>query len=713
MKAKAEQIIRLCGRFRTGVFFVLVLLGALAAFAVFSRGRFTNDLDRLFPDTREKRALFLILHDAHLADAIQLEFVSSSDITLHTACLERTAEKLRKCPLLREVTFRYRSNDPAAELASFVTLVPRFLPPRVLDGCSPDEAAKNALKKLVFPAPGMLKQARMQPFGWERDFLRRLRDLDRATGMKLAREFPFFVSSDRRRAMISAETNVRLGDADAVRRLYAELRRCAAPLPPGVELRIISGCSHTPGNEEVLKRDAAVSGGVSLALLLVLFLWAYGGSPRALWIPVIPLYASLLALGVMTFLFRDICLYVIGLGGCITGLAVDQGIHVYAAFRGEQAERRAAALGLPMLLSAATSIVVFAFLGLTGISAYCQLAVFAGLSLALSGVLALFVLPSLLDRNGKKRRLLPDFPCARLSRRTAVTVAVAGALLLVPALLRVVNTADFALDSLDGTPENILEQEREFRSAWRQEGGGTAVLAAAGKDREEALEHLQEIVSELEKRGVKAATTLRPPRRVQEKNRLAWRSPEVARRIAELAAACRASCRRHGLPEQFFSPFFAALAKAAAEKDHTLPVMLEHIDRKMVKSHGSRAAAVALLEDTPQVVRTVRKLLKDRREERAALLSKGAFAALISEELGGRFFQLLLLSVTSALLLLSAVLRRVEDVLLAMIPVVLAWTAAAVPAAVTGFRATPAAAFAAILLTGLAADYGIYAVCQL
>ena len=713
MKNRAEQLIRACGRFKAGVLSVLALLGVLAALTVVCRGRFTNDLDRLFPDTREKRALFLILHDAHLADAVQLEFVSDTDITPHAGHLEKTAEKLKKCPLLREVTFRYRSDDPAAELASFVTLAPRFLPPRVLDACSPDAAAKNALKKLVFPAPGLVKQARMQPFGWEGNFLKSLRALDEATGMKLAREFPFFISSDRRRAMISAETNVRLGDADAVRGLYAELRRCVSPLPPGVELRIISGCSHTLGNEEVLKRDAAVSGGVSLALFLLLFLWACGGSRRALWIPVIPLYASLLALGIMTFLFRDICLYVIGLGGCITGLAVDQGIHVYTALKGEHAERRTAALGLPMLLSAATSIVVFAFLGLAGISAYCQLAVFAGLSLALSGVLALFVLPALLDRNGKARRLLPDFAFTHLSRRSAATAAAAGAILLIPALIRVMKTADFALESLDGTPEEILVQEREFRSAWRREGSGTAVLTAAGKDREEALEHLREITTELEKRGVKAVTPPRPPRRIQEKNRSAWRSPEVARKIAELAAACRVSCRKHGLPEHFFAPFFTALEKAVAAEDLSLPVMLEHIDRRMVKSHGQRAAAVALLDDTPQVVRTVRKLLENRREERAALLSKGAFAALIAEELGGRFFHLLILSISSALLLLFLVLRRLEDVLLAMIPVVLAWTAAAVPAAVTGFRATPAAAFAAVLLTGLAADYGIYAVCQL
>jgi len=713
MTAISGYLIRVCGRHRALFLGVLALLGVLAALAAVFRGRFTNDLDRLFPATRETRAVFSLLHDAHLADAVQLEFISGSDVTRHAAYLEETARKLEKSPMLRQVTFRYRSDDPGAELASFVALAPRFLTPEVLENCSPDAAAKNALKKLAFPAPGLVRQARMQPFGWERDLLTRLRELDEATGMRLAPEFPFFVTPDRRRAMILAETSVRLGDADAVRRLFAELRRCAGPLPEGVELRIISGCSHTLGNEEVLKRDAAISGGVSLVLFLLLFLWACRGDRRALWIPLLPLYASLLTLGAMTFFFREICLYVIGLGGCVTGLAVDQGIHVYAAFHGGDAERRTAALGLPMFLSAATSIAVFAFLGLTGISAYRQLAVFAGLSLALSAVLALTALPLLLDRDRERRRILPLPAAPGTGRRSAALIAAAVAALAVPAFFRVLDNADLSLESLDGTPEKIRAGELDFRRAWRRTGGETAVIASSGADGEEALERLSGIAADLERRGIRPAMPPRPPRRVQASNRRAWRTPETAGKIAKLAEACRISCRRHHLPEKFFDPFFAALTAAVAAEDFSLPPMLEHIDRKMIKTHGVRAAAVALLPDTPENVRAVRAVLENRREEHSALLSRGGFQALIRETAGGRFRHLLVLSVGSALLLMVLVLRRAGDVLLAMTPVAAAWAAVVLTAFLTGFRVTPAAAFAAILLTGLAADYGIYAVCQL
>ena len=132
----------------------------------------------------------------------------------------------------------------------------------------------------------------------------------------------------------------------------------------------------------------------------------------------------------------------------------------------------------------------------------------------------------------------------------------------------------------------------------------------------------------------------------------------------------------------------------------------------MIKSHGTKAAAAAFLEDTPENVRKVRQLLAARNEENAALLSRGGFQALIREELGMRFVLLLIGGVLAALAIVFLVFRNLLDVCRALVPVLFAWTIAAVTAYLTGFRATPAAAFAAVLLTGLAVDYGIYAVCQ-
>ena len=713
MKVDTEQLIRNGGKHRKALFSTLVLCGVLATLAVVHRGRFTNDVSRLFPDTRETRATFGIIHGSHLSDTVQLEFVCADDVTKHAGYLEDAAARLAGSPMVKRLAFRYRSDDLNAELESFSKLVPRFFAPEILDGCDPDAAAKNAQKQLAaFPAPGTARRLRGQPFGFDRRILERLRKLDEATGMKLDRTLPFFVTADHRRAMIVVETGVRLGDADAVRKLFAELRRRAGTPPAGVEMRMISGCTHTLGNEEVLKRDAMIAGAVSFVLFLALFLWFYRGDRRALWIPFVPLYASLISLAVMTFFFKEICLYVIGLGGCITGLAVDQGIHVYAAFRGEDAEKRTAALAVPMLLSAATSVAVFVFLAFTGIAAYIQLAVFAGLSLLFSAVLALLVLPQLLDRKHRLRRIFSAPPAGRKRPLTAIAAVslFAAALAVLPQLVK---RADFALESLDGTPEKTLREEREFRSAWQKPRADTAVLAAGGETGEAALERLEAVAAAVGANGVGVTMPPRPSHQVQTANRGAWRTPEVAKKLDDLEARCREACRRCEIPERFFDPFFVRLRAEIGSDDLSLPPIMEHIDRKMIKSHGESSAAVALLPDTAESAEVIRKVLCERGEEQAALLSKTGFKLLIREELGGRFEWLLPLSVLAALAMLFAVFRKIGDVLLAMVPVAVAFSGVALVMYLTRFRATPAAAFALVLLTGLSVDYGIYAVSQL
>ena len=713
MSTRLEQLIKDGGKHRAALFAALVIIGALAAAVVVLRGRFTNDLSRLFPDTRETRATFDIIHNSHLADTVQLEFVCDGDVTEHEAYLDRTAERLRKSPMVKQVTFRYRSDDLLAEAAGFAPLAPRFFTPEILDKCDPDAAAKNACKQLAGPPiPGAARRLRSQPFGWDRVMLAELEKLDEATGMKIDRSFPYLVTPDRRRAMIVVETSVRLGDADAVRKLFAELRKCADPPPPGMKMNIVSGCSHTLGNEEVLKRDAMIAGAVSFVLFLLLFVWFYRGDWRALWIPALPLYASLVSLAVMTLFFRDICLYVIGLGGCITGLAVDQGIHVYAAYRGNDAEKRTAALAEPMWLSAATSVAVFVFLAFTGIAAYVQLAVFAGLSLVFSAILALIVLPQLLNRTHRLRKVFSTPPATgfRPWAPTLLIILLEMALIVLP---QVVGRSDFALESLDGTPKATTKIEREFRDHWQNKKTDTAALAASGKDKEAALEKLESIAAKLRVENVPVVMPPRPSEKLQKRNREMWRSTETARKLERLEADCRLACARRGLPPEFFAPFFAELKKNIGSDDLSLPPIIEYIDRRMIKSHGESAAAVSLLPDTPENTEIVRRILSEQNEEKAALLSKTGFKQLITEELGGRFRWLLPLSVLAALGMLFAVFRKPYDVLLAMVPVAVAFSGVTLLIHVTNFRATPAAAFALVLLTGLAVDYGIYAVSQL
>jgi len=710
MKRLAEQLIAFFGRHRSAVTALVLLSGLLAGASLF-RIRFTNDVSQLFPDSQDAGTTFRVLNETKLGNTVQLEFISPGPVTTHEKYLDSVAEKIARLPGVKNLVFRYRAKDVLGEVMAASGLLPRFYGPEILKGCDPEAAVRDALKQLSFPTPGGVKQIRNQPFGLETRILMPLIRLDLLTGMVLSADLPYFATKDQRRAMMVFDADIMIGDAGSVRKLLTEIRHAAEPLPQGMEYRVISGAMHTLGNEETLKRDAAISGTVSLLLFLLIFLIFYRRDWRTLWIPAIPLYGSLLALGIMTLFFREICLYVIGLGSCITGLAIDQGIHVYAAFRGPDAERKTAALTEPMLLSAATSILVFVFLAFTGIRAYIQLAVFAGLSLAISCLVALAVLPLLLDRSRTIREYA--FPLPKAVPVSGWTIL----LLILPAawgLYMLAAKADLSLESLDGTPEAIRKQESDFNSAWRHEGTRpNAVLAVSGTDREEVLTRMREICRQLTEKKIFHAGPPMPPQSEQIARRNRWRTPEAKQEIAALEKRTREACRKHRLPETFFQPFFDRIRAAAVSDDLSVPPLFDAVMKKMVKEHAAGAAAVALLEDQPDRMPEIRKILNRYGGGRSAILSKGYFRMLIRNEMGVRFLWILPLSILSAVLLAWAVFRKFSDVMLALVPVYVSFCGLFILGALAGFKATPAAAFALILLTGLAVDYGIYAVSQL
>ena len=713
MSSPAEKLIRFTGRRRKWCLGIAAVLGVLAALGVL-RGDFTNDVSQLFPETPESSAMFRVLRKAHLADTVQLEFIAPAGIAGCEEWLDRTVSRIAALPDVNGVTFRYRSAEAAFDLSALSRLTPRFNPPDILRECIPEEAVRRTLAQLAFPLPGGARRLGELPFRGETRLLMKLRELDRLTGMRLAPDLPYFATADKTRAMIVFDADVPVGDADAVRRLYSKIAQCVGTPPDGVRWRIISGSSHTLGNEETLKRDATISGLVSLGLFLAVFVFFYRRDWRSLWIPALPVYSSLLALGLMTLFFKEICWYVIGLGSCITGLAVDQGIHVYAAFHGDNAEHKAAALAKPMALSAATSIAVFLILALSGIRAYIQLAAFAGTSLALSCLIALTLLPHLIRRDHAVREF--RLPAPRVGRSGGIVLLILSVMAAFGAVyggVKIAANADFSLRALDGTPERVLREEAEFNAAWRSAAPRTAILAALGENAEAALERLGKTAALLESRGVRTASTPRPPISEQRKNLEKWRTPETRRQIDDLERRTRRACAEKNLPEGFFTAYFDNLRSAIDSEELTLPPLLENIDRRMVRERRDGAAATALLQDTPENVRAVRGILAENPDDNRALLSAEGFRALVRDELGGRFKWIMPLALFSALLLSFLVFRNLRDVLRAMIPVAAAFSALAILGGISGFRATPAAAFAMILLTGLAVDYGIYAVCQM
>ncbi len=694
---------------KSAVTAAILLLLLLVGIPGIIKARYSNDISRLFPDNSESAKTFRVINQAHLADTFQLEFIApDGKIGQYREYLQQCAAKLRADRRIKHLHFEL----PAAQLNELFPAMPelvvRQLPAERLNDCDPAQTVHSTMTQLATPAPGTAKRLRNSPLGLETQILAGLERLNRASGLVSSPEAGFLADSTGSRALMIFEADIPLGETAAAEALLKDIRHTVGDLPDGLSYRVHSGTLHSIGNEKVLKHDSTLAGILSVVFFVIILVF-FGRSWRdakALWILLIPLASSLLAFGLVSWIFPQVFLFVIGLGSCVAGLVVDQGIHVYIACRSDEPHRKLRALVRPMVISTASSCAVFILLAFTDIAAYVQLAVFASLSLTFSTLISLLILPEVLQLRPVGQHIkLPEYTATghRITAIVLPVLIVAGGVWGISKL-----NIDLSMTALDGTPKEILAQEADFRRVWMKDRPSPAILAAVGDDEQSALQKLEACAAKLADAGIEPVLPPISSTAQTEQIMATYRTEEAQQKIAGLQQQTAAECRNNGLPEEFYAPVFESFA-APGSKEFRYPAILQSIQSRMVKQRDGKTVAMALLPDDPAQTGTICRIIAD--DPDTALLSGNSFKYLVQKDLGGRFAKLLPWALALALLLGLSV--RGKMAVLTVVPVVLAILSLSAVFAIFQIPVTPAVLFALILLTGLAVDYGVYAVHQL
>ena len=689
----------------------LVCCAAVAgavALAVFA-GNYGNDLGELFPPDSESGRTFRVMQKSGLTNRVQLEF-DTGDAGIEQAklapWLDRLAPRLAALPQVRQVDYRFRTAPLADSMRELLPFLPQLLPAPAPGEADPERAAANARRQLMLPAAGAAAMVREDPYGLRGKLMLRLNALNAVSGLAFSPLYPFMVSENGKRASIVLDVTASSADAAASRELVGALEREFRDAPPGVACRIIAPHLHTLGNEEVLKRDITRVGIFSALFLALLFFAIYRGRLESFWIPVIPLGAALLVLGAMALFCDELFFFIIGMGGGILGLAVDHGIHVYAARHGNMGMRRLGRVGLPLLLGAATTVGVFGLLMLTGIAAYAQLGIFAGASLLTSLILSYLLLPTLLPGSGGRKPRFPvPHPPERWAGRTAAVwlVALAAAVWFASEL-----RVKLSLSEFDGSPREVIEAEAAFNRAWRV-APAPAVLMVLAPDPETLARRGEAWSARLAALPGMAGrsfspTDLWPSEKTRQENLAAWRGVDLDRLERELAAAAR----KRGLPAGFFAPFFAGVRQGVAEAGTEPPALVRAVRDRMVRANGGGYAAVLFFPDEPELVRAVRAAAVG--EPECAVVSPGAFEQMLADDFGGRFLKVLAAAAAGVLALAAFFFRSAALTFLAAVPAVTAMAVLGAVFALCGTALNLIVCFTGIMLAGLTIDYGIFAV---
>lgn len=286
-------------------------------------------------------------------------------------------------------------------------------------------------------------------------------------------------------AFVSADANATMDDID---------RAIRASARPGVSVEVAGGHAIARASEQMLKRDLAVSGTLSLLLASVAFVATFR-RVRALAAVLPPLIVGTLwTTGLAALLPAGLNALTIAFAAVVVGVGVDTGVHVYAALLdarraghvgADAAWIARAAMWTPTLTAAAVAAVAFASLALSGLRPMQELGLLCGAGELLTTLAILLITPEIGAR--LERRAFPSPPppswiewldrATATKRRAGIALASCALPIAVLAVVGWPRPAD-ALVALRPAGLEPLSAEGDIRSLFGGQTGQWFVLTA-------------------------------------------------------------------------------------------------------------------------------------------------------------------------------------------------------------------------------------------
>jgi predicted exporter len=590
----------------------------------------------------------------------------------------------------------------------------------------------DAYLQLLKPQ-GMLLSSmfRSDPLGMRMLVLEKLKSLSSSTGYNVEIKNGHFVSRDGRHSMLIAKSAVSVTDSAGSKKLLASLKKSLETLPGYIRADIICGHTHTVSNEKLIKGDIVFISIIAAVAMLLL----YGFVIRdvsAITIFMIPVVSILFSIVLSYLLLGKLSYWVIGLGSTVAGIATDYGTHVYFAAQGKSDPSPFVKHVIkPVSFGALATIAIFIAFFFSGIKGYNQLAVVSIISIILSTLISIFVLPHLmLKPSGKASfadRIAEKLERGNLSSGLAVLFWIFFTLALSYFAVHVEFERD--IRNIDGTEKEIINAEERFHKTWGGEKT-LAVLVVNSKDYESALEMNERIyrdsVQAIGAENFTSVSALLPSEKTRKQNSEQWDKFWSEEREQKLQGLLSEEGKKYGFSKIAFDPFFNDL-----KVDHFDNTPLTPLDRGEVspplkkgdvggfsdgsdsglferfvqKTNGSYRL-VSFFPDTKEYVDSINEI--SRRYPGTYLVSASVLSSTLSEVVSADLKLMTWIAAISVIVMTYLCFFNIRETLIALVPPLtsIIWLFGLM--SLLGLSINAANMIAGVLVIGLNSDYGLF-----
>ncbi|MEO2061593.1 MAG: MMPL family transporter [Christiangramia sp.] len=709
-----------------GILLVYLVLIALAAWNI----RFEEDVTALVPKGEEQIRLKKILQETDFSDKMILS-VSAENNSVSPDSLAAFADSLTSRletdfqPYIKSIKGKIPDEDITGIYDFIYENLPIFLNDSDyvkmetnLDKDSIAKAIGSGYRSLLSPTGFVTKNYFFKdPLNYTNLGLRKLRELQVGDNFGLYNNY--LITSDRKHIILfldpvfpSSET---ANNQVFIEKLDHTLEKIQANFP-GVRADYFGGVLYSIANANQIKKDIGLTLGIALSVLFVLLILFY----RKFYIPLILFLPSLLAgisaIAVLSIFRGSVSAISLGIGAILLGISLDYALHILTHFRNNNDVKDLFRdITRPIIMSSFTTAIAFLCLLFVNSDALTDLGIFASVSVLLSSVFSLVLIP-LLYRPSEKILEKPTV----IDRLSAIDYSRFRAALGMLMLLFLVSLFFFQkvefnedLAELNYSTEEIRNREKQVQQLAERDGKTIYLVSYAGSV-DEALTYNNELYHQLQSLkqeqkitnfssigGVVLSTS------VQNERIKHWSDFWTDPKKDTLQSLLLSESAKYGFKAQSFDRFYAELASDFE------PIGLQEYKQAGTLylsdfiSEGNNFATVTSTVNLPEEnSEDFIQLFQD--DPNIYPIDRKAINQNFLGSLKDNFNLLIGFSVLAVFLILLAFYRNIEISILTLLPIAITWVCALGIMGIMGLHFNILNIIISTFIFGLGLDYSIF-----